>query len=199
MTALCYNGSNQGEEKMQDTVFKFSVPGYEITASEVDRDWILEGKPWGVYKDSRSLKRDKNCNLIYIKKYPNRNLAREVAIKIQGSLETDERVWHKDGDPLNVSRSNLEILTRRKLNQRRNMGKTSSKYIGVCWNTNKKRYIASLTLKGKSLYVGSYKDEEKAALAWNLAAKEKYGADSYYNYTSLCDFELPEGASFFPQ
>lgn len=57
----------------------------------------------------------------------------------------------------------------------------TSKYKGVSFITSKKTWRAAIKVKGTSITLGHFKDEERAALAYNKAAREHFGEDSYQN------------------
>ena len=167
--------------------------GYTIIASEIDRHWILNENgscEWQVYRDNRV----KPKIQLFIRRYPNRSLAKEVLAKFLEKPKKGEVIHYRDGNCLNVSRGNLVILSARKLNQRRPRKKRTSHYLGVTFSTDKRKWIAAIA----GQYLGVYQSEEIAALAWNLAAVKKYGADSYYNKLDELEFILPEGAEWFP-
>lgn len=53
--------------------------------------------------------------------------------------------------------------------------KTSSKYKGVCFVKKSKVWCSNICTGGKRQYIGSYKTQEEAALAYNEAAKKYHG------------------------
>ena len=53
-------------------------------------------------------------------------------------------------------------------NNQRNRGK--SKYFGVTWNTEEQKWYAFIRLHGRQIYLGTFDNEEKAAIAFNEAA-----------------------------
>lgn len=83
---------------------------------------------------------------------------------IMGSPEGLE-IDHIDGNGLNNTRENLRIVTRRQ-NQQNKHTKMTSKYPGVCWHKQAKRWVANITIKNKSKYLGVYKTEEEASEAY---------------------------------
>lgn len=58
---------------------------------------------------------------------------------------------------------------------------TSSKYLGVFWNKDRKKWMSLLTLRGKSVYNGLYEKEVDAAVAYNDKAKELFGSKAVMN------------------
>jgi len=90
-------------------------------------------------------------------------------------------VDHIDGNGLNNYKTNLRVTnnTGNQRNRHKSLSaKTSSTYKGIYYNnTNKesKPWTAQITLSGKWKYLGCYKTQEEAALAYNNAAIEHFG------------------------
>lgn len=81
---------------------------------------------------------------------------------------------HMDRNGLNNQRYNLRICTRRQnCINRRGWGKTS-KYKGVYVKSNKFIAVARQD-SGDRVYLGSFDDEQQAALAYNQFAQANYG------------------------
>lgn len=59
--------------------------------------------------------------------------------------------------------------------------KSISKYKGVTWRKNQKRWLAFIKVDEKSKYLGSYKSEDEAAIAYNNAVMEYWGGNGYLN------------------
>jgi hypothetical protein len=57
----------------------------------------------------------------------------------------------------------------------------SSKYKGVFWSTYHGRWIAQIKTKGHGRRLGSFKNEEDAARAYDAAALNLWGADAWLN------------------
>jgi len=82
---------------------------------------------------------------------------------------------HHDADALNNQRYNL-----RRSNQSQNMAnqrktRGSSKYKGVSWSKDKKKWEAKVKKDGHTHHLGRFRDEVDAALAYNLVAYELFG------------------------
>jgi len=70
-------------------------------------------------------------------------------------------VDHIDNNPLNNKLENLQLITNRENNSKDKKGK-SSKYIGVCYDKNAKKFKAQIQINGKSKYLGLFKNPKIA-------------------------------------
>lgn len=83
-------------------------------------------------------------------------------------------VNHIDGNRLNNKVENLEIVTARQNTtvKFKDRGKVlTSSYIGVCFDKDKKRWLASITVSGKQIHLGYHKMEIDAHNAYQKALK----------------------------
>lgn len=82
---------------------------------------------------------------------------------------------HIDGDPANNRLENLRIATQSQNCANRTSRKgATSKYLGV--HRQKKSWIAQIKpIGGKGYYIGSFKTEEEAAMAYNEEARRVHG------------------------
>ena len=88
----------------------------------------------------------------------------------------DSRVTdHRDGDGLNNQRSNLRpcSVAENLHNRHVKLGKYS-RYIGVSWNSEVRKWVATISILGKSTYLGLYSKEIDAARAYGRAAKRYF-------------------------
>lgn len=85
-------------------------------------------------------------------------------------------VDHIDGNTLNNLVSNLRIVTQRENSQNKSKSKnSSSKYYGVYWIKTSKLWRANININGKNIYLGEFKNENKAAYVRDLKAIESGG------------------------
>ncbi len=98
--------------------------------------------------------------------------------KIMLKANTRDCIYYRDGNPLNLRRSNIQVVARRTANygQKRPKSNTSG-YKGVSWNKHAKKYSASIRVNRKSKFLGYYARKMDAAMAYNSAAKKYFGAD----------------------
>ena len=79
---------------------------------------------------------------------------------------------HIDGNPLNNKLSNLEIVTHRdncSICFRKNKENITSKYVGVSWSKEKRKWVAQIGINGKQTPLGRYDTEEDASIAYQDA------------------------------
>lgn len=86
------------------------------------------------------------------------------------------QVDHKNGDTFNNLEENLRLcgFSQQNMNQRPQTG-CSSRFKGVFFTKRDNLFIAYINKDHKRHYLGSYKVEEEAALAYNKAATELFG------------------------
>jgi len=86
---------------------------------------------------------------------------------------------HIDGDGLNNRRSNLRICTNTD-NIRNSKAKVGRQYKGVI--QYRRRWLATVTEKRKSIIIGRFDTPEEAALCYDAKAKELYGEFARLNF-----------------
>ena len=76
-------------------------------------------------------------------------------------------VDHIDEDGANNRLENLQLITSRE-NRVRSIrkGKTSSQYIGVCWNKRLSKWASHIRINGKNKHIGLFTDELEASEAY---------------------------------
>lgn len=97
--------------------------------------------------------------------------------QIMGCNKGDgKKVDHQDRDTLNCQRYNLRMATSSQNGaNRKSTENSTSKYLGVHWNTQQRRWKSSIRVNGKRIYVGYFKKEADAAKAYNEAAIKHHG------------------------
>ncbi len=94
-------------------------------------------------------------------------------------------VDHIDRDSANDKIENLRASDRSQNCQNRSSFKTStSKYLGVSRHMGK-YWVAQIQLNGKGKYIGSFQNEEDAALAYNREAELLFGEFANLNIITL--------------
>lgn len=93
-------------------------------------------------------------------------------------------VDHINGNKLDNRKDNLRICSKseNQYNRNKNRGKYSSKYKGVSWRSKTQRWIVTFKSKGKTVYLGSFKNETDAALAYDQEVKNFHGEFAKLNF-----------------
>lgn len=99
-------------------------------------------------------------------------------------LQTPEGIAtdHANQNKLDNRRCNLRFCNNSKNAMNRDGRKNkTSKYKGVCWHKENKRWRVTINANKHQIYVGNYLLEIDAALAWNEAAKKYHGEFAVLN------------------
>jgi hypothetical protein len=81
-------------------------------------------------------------------------------------------------DHINENKSDNRLENLQLLSQRQNKTKsidktkTTSKFIGVCWHIQKKKWVVSININGKRKYLGHFYSEEQAHEAYQNVLKK---------------------------
>lgn len=90
-------------------------------------------------------------------------------------IKTPLQVDHKDGNGLNNQRNNLRPATRAQQQANSISTKGTSKYKGVIWHSQCKKWVARIKYNFKTIYIGIFNQEADAAQAYNFKAEELFG------------------------
>ena len=82
-----------------------------------------------------------------------------------------KEIDHINGDGLDNRKCNLRFVTHRQNGQNKHVGKTS-RFPGVTWDKNRKRWTAQLRLNGKRHFLGRFPNEHEAFEAYKLKLAE---------------------------
>ena len=110
-------------------------------------------------------------------------------------------IGHVNDDPLDCRRENLVVRTAVQRQRHRRKNKTfrgqptSSRFKGVSWNSNAKRWVASIQYQGKGRRLGQFTDELAAAVAYDEAARQWYGEHARLNFPDGIDAWLAAEAA----
>ena len=91
-------------------------------------------------------------------------------------------VDHINGNTLDNRKCNLRQITQSQNTLNRSSKKSSSKYIGVYYHKITKKWAATISIDGKSIYLGIFDREQDAALARDYATKKYYKGFGRLNF-----------------
>ena len=150
--------------------------GYQAVVDAADytdlsqHNWSAWMSPSGTVYARRNMRRGGKRGTLY--------LHQQVLGYAPRGLEID----HINGNSLDNRRCNLRFCTHQQNSCNRLPNRTKlTKYKGVKKHNNCNRYEAKLKTLGKWHYLGLYKTQEEAALAYNEAAKKLFGEFAHLN------------------
>lgn len=95
-------------------------------------------------------------------------------------------VDHINGNGLDNRYENLRVCTHlQNLQNRRKIKNTTSRYIGVHWNKKRSTWVAFVSYKDEAKWLGDFKTEHHAAMAYDIWAKELKGEYANLNFSKI--------------
>lgn len=96
----------------------------------------------------------------------------QVILNLPSGMKSD----HINGDGLDNRRSNLRSCTHcENMRNRSKNIRDSSRYKGVFWDKATQKWRARISINSRETHLGYFDDEEKAACAYNAAARKHFG------------------------
>lgn len=149
--------------------------GYSAVVDAADYTWLSAWK-WHAHITKRR---------VYAKRSETVNGKRVTTLMHRQILNVSPEIQidHKDGDGLNNRRSNLRPASNQQNchNARGYQGKGSSKYKGVSWDKNRRKWGAYIRVGGKVRNLGRFDSEMEAARVYDAAASAHFGEFAYLN------------------
>jgi len=102
-------------------------------------------------------------------------------------------VDHISGNRHDNRRSNLRICTPAENLRNARKGRGTSRFKGVFWNAQRRKWGASIHRDGKNIWLGHFTDEVEAARAYDRAARELFGPFAYLNFPQWGNIVLLSG------
>lgn len=115
---------------------------------------------------------------------------------VMGISGREWRIGFRNGDPLDCRRKNLIVRDCSDMNAGKRKSATfcgrpcTSRFKGVCWDTRRERWLASITKERVQKRLGSFRDEIAAAQAYDEAARELFGEHARLNFPDGVDARL---------
>lgn len=102
---------------------------------------------------------------------------------ILGISDPKIAVDHKDRNKLNNSKTNLRLCSKSEngMNRGKQKNNKTSKYKGVSFDSNRKKWRAYITRETKTMSLGRFNTEKEAAIAYNNAAQLYHGEFAFLN------------------
>ena len=95
---------------------------------------------------------------------------------ILGLKKGEPMVDHANGDTFDNRRDNLRVCTaQQNIANKKPSTSNKSGFKGVWWRKAKRKWVASIKISGKQIWLGSYAIKADAARAYNLAAVKFFG------------------------
>jgi len=143
--------------------------GKVAIVDDCDYDYLMQ---WKWYAD-------KGVSTFYAKRNIRNADGTRSAIKmhrqIMGVTDPKKLVDHINHEGLDCRKANLRLCSHSQNNK--NMLKTrgKSKYKGVCWHVNQKKFNVKINADGKVYHLGCFSSEIEAAHAYNKGALHYHG------------------------
>jgi hypothetical protein len=158
---------------MEKEIFK-DIPSYEgmYQVSNFGNVKSLKGLKERLMKQSTGGRDYLNLNLHKEGKPKTFHVHKLVAMAFLGHVSCGMKlvIDHIDNDKTNNNLDNLQIITNRE-NVSKDIRGGSSQYVGVYFNKQNKKWLASITINGKRNYLGLFVNELDASNAYQEALK----------------------------
>lgn len=112
--------------------------------------------------------------------------AHRVAWAIVMGYYSTETIDHANGDRHDNRWANLRLASRSQQSRNCSPNKSgTSRYLGVSFRKERQNWRAVIFVDGKQMYLGSFRDEEAAARAYDAAASQHFGEFARLNFSPV--------------
>jgi hypothetical protein len=151
-------------------IFLYDRYGNKKAEAIIDIEDIpkIQGKKWGLEKG-----------------YPISTTNGKIYLHqlILGKAPKGKEIDHKNTNPLDNRRDSLRFCTHAQNLQNSNSKVGTSIYKGVNWDKNRKKWFACIRVDNKTIGLGRFIDESKAAKAYDKMALKLFGKFSRLNFS----------------
>ncbi len=143
--------------------------GYSCIVDDEDYEFLSQWK-WHVLIGKPHVYAMRNSEPVDGKRH--HILMHRVLNKTPKGRDTD----HVNGNTLDNRKANLRNATRRQnMHNRKPNAKGTSKYKGVSWHKQHRKWIVHIQVNKVGHHIGLFHDEKEAALAYEARAKKEFG------------------------
>lgn len=153
--------------------------GMKVLVDDEDYDFLMQWK-WNPYKR-------KSDNTTYAARTLHENRKSVYVIRMHRVImkidDPNVVIDHMDHNGLNNQKSNLRVCAQ-KFNSKNTSSRTnsSSKYLGVGWDSKRGKWKAKMRSNGKEIFIGRFDSEIDAAKAYDEAAIKHHGEFANPNF-----------------
>jgi hypothetical protein len=137
---------------------------------------MLSKWKWGVSKSGDGR--------FYVRRQQRINGKQTVIYLHKALCPSAKKIDHIDGDTLNNRRNNLRecSASQNAANSKKRIDGVASAFKGVKKTRSGKRWVAMIRVLGRSIYLGTFDVEKHAALAYDAAARSRFGEFARTNF-----------------
>jgi hypothetical protein len=121
---------------------------------------------WYAKPNFKTVYAERNIRFLNGEQRQKKMLMHHDILTLPNGMQTD----HIDGNGLNNQKSNLRLVTNRENSQNKHT-KKSSRFPGVCWYKDSKKWVSRININGVKKYLGLFVSEEEAAIAYRVAER----------------------------
>jgi hypothetical protein len=150
--------------------------GYVAVVDDADYERVMEAGPWhaavkgsNVYAQRKGERRS-------------RQITQTLHRFILGLEGPTPHVDHINRCGMDCRKANMRLCTRSQNGANRRKQTGTSKYRGVSWHKRAMKWVVQIKVRGRTLHLGYFADEMKAARAYDEVARACFGAFANLNF-----------------
>ncbi len=150
--------------------------GLFVLVDDEDCEWLVQSN-WALHSGGyayRGMRLAGDRLTLYIH--------REIWERHNGSFALGFCIDHKNRNKLDNRKNNFRIATYSQNNANTVARSGTSNYKGVSWHKPLNKWRAAISINSKKIFLGYYSSENKAARAYDEAARKHFGEFAYTNF-----------------